>query len=252
MTDFSDDEIKELVSMALSEDGNKFNPLNGLHLGYAESSLLETMSSILEKSFTNSELNQIMQDLRSELVSKKLNLTIKDLHTQVINCRKCKEFKPSPNLPMWNVKNPDVVFIADYPIYNRDVAEFFISTLKNANFSSEKVCLTYLNRCPYPKRKFENQEIINCSPYLHLELQLMNPKLIVAFGSVTSASLLGLQTIIKDYRGKITWVGSWPTLITYSPISIVKTNSQLLEHFVSDMKFAYNYVYGKEDKHDNP
>jgi|LauGreDrversion4_2_1035121.scaffolds.fasta_scaffold00485_44 uracil-DNA glycosylase len=247
MTDeFSNEEIEQLVQLALSEDYNKFNPSNGLHLGYAESSLLENLALRLENRFAHSELNEIIQDLRSDLIAQKISFSIKDLHTQVLNCRKCKNFKPDPTLPMWNVKNPDIVFVLDYPIYNREVAEFFLSTLKAANFSSDRVCLTYLNRCSYPKRKFEPQEIFNCSPYLHLELQMLNPKLIVSLGSVTAASLFGKDLTIKDYRGKITWIGSWPVLVTYSPTHIAKTSSHLIENFNNDIIFAYDYLYKKE------
>jgi len=244
--EFSNEEIEQLVQLALSEDDNKFHPSNGLHLGYAESSLLENLASKLENRFTHSELSDLIKDLRSDLVANKISFTIKDLHTQTLNCRKCKNFTPAPNLPMWNVKNPDVVFVLDYPIYNKEVAEFFLNTLKSTNFSSDKVCLTYLNRCPYPKRKFEPQEIFNCSSYLHLELQLLNPKLIVSLGSVSSASLFGEELTIKDYRGKITWIGSWPVLVTYSPTHIAKTTSHLVENFQNDMSFAYDYLYKKE------
>jgi len=247
--EFSDEEIEKLIQLALSEDDNKFYPSSGLHLGYAESSLLENLAIKLENKFTHSELNELIQSLRSDLIDSKVSFTIKDLHTQVINCRKCKNFTPSPNLPMWNVKNPDVVFVLDYPIYSKDVAEFFLSTLKSVNFSSETVCLTYLNRCSYPKRKFEPQEIFNCSPYLHYELQMLNPKLIVSLGSVSTASLFGSDLTIKDYRGKITWIGSWPVLVTYSPIHIAKTTSHLVENFKNDIAFAYDYLYKKE-KHD--
>ena len=144
---------------------------------------------------------------------------------------------------MWNNQDPDIVFVLDYPIYNKEVAEFFLNTLKSSNFSSEKICLTYVNRCSYPKRKFESQEIFNCSPYLHTEIQLLNPKAIVCLGSVAASALFGLEITIKDYRSKPNWLGSWPIFVTYSPLHISKSSSHLEDSFISDMMYVHDYIY---------
>lgn len=242
--DYSEQEITDLIAAALSLDGsNQLFPSSGMHLGFAESSLFELLANKLENKFAHSELNSFLQELRDDLLSSKVPYDIKNLHTQVINCRKCKNFTPNPVLPMWNNQNPDIVFVLDYPIYNKEVAEFFLDTLKSSNFSSEKICLTYVNRCPYPKRKFESQEIFNCSPYLHTEIQLLNPKAIVCLGSVAASAVFGLEVTIKDYRSKPNWLGSWPIFVTYSPLHISKSSSHLEDSFASDMMYVHDYIY---------
>jgi DNA polymerase len=149
-------------------------------------------------------------------------------------------------MPMWNAKDPDIVFILDHPIYDRSTAEFFLSSLKESGFSSDQECLTYVNRCNYPKRKFDSQEIFNCSSYLHYELQLMNPKLIVCMGSVPVASVFGTEMTIKDSRSKIIWLGTWPIMVTYSPMHVLKSGGSMSDMFISDIQTAYNYTNKKD------
>jgi DNA polymerase len=145
-----------------------------------------------------------------------------------------------PELPKWNVKNPDVLFITDNPSLDSDSVSFFLSSLKEVGFESSNVCLTYVNRCPV-KRKYTNQEVFNCSPYLHNEIQLLNPKLIVTLGSVPLISLLGLDVKLKEYRGNLTWLGYWPIIPTYSPIYAVRNGQNFQEQFLSDIKSAHNF-----------
>jgi len=241
--------INELSAPENTQTGYK--PSNGLYLGYAESSIFQILEEELSGRIPKSELEEILQKARNALLEQKINLTLKDLHTQTVNCRKCKNFAVSPNLPMWNVKNPDVVFVLEYPIHNKEVAEVLMKALKSAGFSSSQVCLTYINRCNYPKRKFEQTEILNCAPYVHMEIQLLNPKIVVCLGSLPASVFYGKDISIKEYRGKINWLGSWPIVVTYSPYGISRSGEVNLDSMNSDFKVVYNYLYEKDDNNES-
>jgi len=228
-----------------------YKPFNGLYLGYAESAIFKVLESELSGRLPKSELGEVLQKARDTLVQNKLNISLKELHTQTINCRKCKSFTASPNLPMWNVKNPDVVFVLEYPIYNKENAEILMKVLKKSGFSSSQVCLTYVNRCNYPKRKFEQTEVSNCSSYLHMEIQLLNPKVIVCLGSLPASVLYGKDVQIKDYRGKINWLGSWPIAVTYSPYGITRSGESNLDNMNADFKMIYNHLYEKDKNNES-
>jgi DNA polymerase len=244
--EYSNEEIASLVEKALSFEENHFFPKTGLSIGFGESKAFETLADSLQSKYAYSEIATAFQDAREVLVKEKLSYTIKDLHTQVLNCRKCKNFSPSPNLPMWNVTDPEVVFILDYPIYDRTVAEYFMNTLKDSGYSSKSVCLTYVNRCNYPKRKFEPEEVYNCSPYLHTEIQLMNPKLIVCLGALAATAVFGRDMTIKDYRSQIIWLGSFPVMMTYSPSHVLKAGSSYQDQFSADIIYSHSYIKKKE------
>jgi uracil-DNA glycosylase family 4 len=239
-SEFNQDDLDSLIKEALSVPVNPLHPKSGMHVGFMETDMLELLSGHLSNKIPLSAISEIYQDLRLDLLSRKSNHQIKDLHTVILNCRKCEMQQTTPELPKWNVKNPDVLFITDNPSLDSDSVSFFLSALKEAGFESSNVCLTYVNRCPV-KRKYTNQEVFNCSPYLHNEIQLLNPKLIVTLGSVPLISLLGLDVKLKEYRGNLTWLGYWPIIPTYSPIYAVRNGQNFQDQFLSDIKSAHNF-----------
>jgi len=238
--EFNQDDLDSLIKEALSVPANPLHPRSGMHVGFMETDMLELLSDHLSNKIPLSAVSKIYQDLRLDLLSRKSNHQIKDLHTVILNCRKCEMQQTTPELPKWNVKNPDVLFITDNPSLDSDSVSFFLSALKEAGFESSNVCLTYVNRCPV-KRKYTNQEVFNCSPYLHNEIQLLNPKLIVTLGSVPLISLLGLDVKLKEYRGNLTWLGYWPIIPSYSPIYAVRNGQNFQDQFLSDIKSAHNF-----------
>lgn len=237
--EFSEEELDKLILEALSDSSKPLLPQ--MHLGLGESQILKDLYSHLSQHIPDSVISSIYSELREDLLSRKFSSTIKDLHTVVLNCRKCSFNSTNPELPKWNVKDPQVLFIAENPSLNNDSVNVFLSALKEAGFKSSDVCLTYLNRCPI-KRKYTDQEVINCSPYLHTEIQLLNPKLIFTLGSLPLISLLGTEVKLKDYRGNILWLGNWPILPSYSPLYVFKNGQIYSDHFNSDIKSAYNFV----------
>ena len=239
-SEFNQDDLDSLIKEALSVPLNPLHPKSGMHVGFMETDMLELLSDHLSNKIPLSAISEIYQDLRLDLLSRKSNHQIKDLHTVILNCRKCEMQQTTPELPKWNVKNPDVLFITDNPSLDSDSVSFFLSALKETGFESSNVCLTYVNRCPV-KRKYTNQEVFNCSPYLHNEIQLLNPKLIVTLGSVPLISLLGLDVKLKEYRGNLTWLGYWPIIPTYSPIYAVRNGQNFQDQFLSDIKSAHNF-----------
>jgi len=244
--EFSETELNSLIQEALFSEEPKLIPKSGLYLGFMETELLEIVYKNLTGSIHDSALTELFKDIRSELLSRKVNYKIKDFHTVTKNCTKCALGSIKPELPKWNVSNPDVLFIIDSPNMQSETVNLFLKMLKDSNFSSDKVCLTYVNRCPV-KRKFTNEEVFNCSPYLHTEIQLLNPKVIVTLGVLPAYVLFGEEIKIKEYRGGITWLGYWPIITTYSPAYALKSGQLTIDHLLSDIKTAYTFV-NKEEK----
>jgi len=135
------------------------------------------------------------------------------------------------------------MFITSSAYIDQQASALFVAMLKATGFTSEKVCLTYLLRCP--TRNVEQQYIDNCSHYLHNEIQIMNPKLIVPLGADVLSALFGTELKIKEYKGKITWLGSWPIFPIYSIAYILKAGASAEEDFKADMLQAYQFCYNK-------
>jgi uracil-DNA glycosylase family 4 len=245
MNEFSEKDLESLIQEALSEESSKLSPKSGLSLGLGESHLLEHAYEVFQKHIPNERLVSLFQELRDLNLTVKNPYSLSDLHTVTKNCKKCPAAVSSSEFPKWNSKNPDVLFIVENPRIDKESADLFVSTMKSAGFDSTKVCMTYVTRCSFNKKP-ENEEIMNCSPYLHTEIQLLNPKIIVTFGLLPLATLLNSSVQLKQYRGNISWLGYWPILSTYSPIYCIKSGQQHIDEFVSDIKQAYNFCYSKE------
>ena len=247
MEQFDEGELQKLIDEALSQNTEKQHPFggSGSYLGLAETDLLSSLHERFSKRLIESEVNDIFRDSRIDILSRKISTNLKDLHTVTKNCRKCTVDSNS-ELPKWNVENPDIVIVIESPSIPPEAITLMVDAFKKAGLTSQQLCLTYVNRCPV-KRKFTNQEIFNCSPYLHTEIQLLNPKLIVTLGSLPAYTLFGSEIKIKEYRGNINWLGYWPIITTYSPAYALKAGQSVSDHLLSDIKTAHTFV-NKEEK----
>jgi DNA polymerase len=244
MQDFSQEDLDSLIEEALSGETSKLVPKNGLYLSLMETNMLSHMYETFEKHIPNERLVSLFQEVRNDILSSKNSIELKDLHTVTKNCKKCSDVSGSSELPKWNSKNPDVLLVFDNPNIDKESIDLLVSKIKSVGFDSTNVCLTYVTRCPL-FRKPENTEVINCAPYLHTEIQLLNPKLIVTFGLLPLATVLNANVQLKQYRGNLTWLGYWPIMPTYSPLYCLRYSEQNIEQFTSDLQNAYNFCYSK-------
>jgi uracil-DNA glycosylase family 4 len=243
-SDFNPSEVSELITEALTDPTDVGEPIRSYgQIGFMETKLIENIYNSLEEKLSNSKFLEVVQDARVGSVANTNKLSITSLHTVTHNCRKCSFSEITPNLPKWNVNNPDVLFIVDSSAIDQQASALFVSALKSAGFSSDKVCLTYLLRCP--TKSYEQQYIDNCLQYLHTEIQIMNPRLICPIGANVLSSLFGTELKIKDYKNKITWLGSWPILPLYSLHYVLKSGESAQSSFQSDMIQAYQFCYKK-------
>lgn len=243
MEEFSEEEVSSFVKRVLTQaDGS--HPFSANHLGLAETDLLSSLHERLSKRFIESEVNDIFQDARTDIVSRKVSLTLAELHTVTRNCKKCS-INTTAELPKWNVTDPDLVVVVESPSLPLDAINIMIEAFKAAGIQSSQLCLTYLNRCPV-QRKYDEQEITNCSTYLHSEIQLLNPKLIICLGNLPASVLFGVPLKMKDIHGQVRWLGYWPILSTYSPMYVsraVQANqSAVVQQFNQDIINAKNFI----------
>jgi uracil-DNA glycosylase family 4 len=72
------------------------------------------------------------------------------------------------------------------------------------------------NRNPRP------EEVEACSPYLIRQLELINPKVIVAFGTFAAQTLLNTKTPIGQLRGLVHKYHGIPLVVTYHPAALLR------------------------------
>jgi uracil-DNA glycosylase len=85
------------------------------------------------------------------------------------------------------------------------------------------VYITNIVKCRPPQnRKPLPDEIAACIPYLHRQLALLQPKVIVAMGGTAGESLLGVRKSLGDLRGKVHTYNGIPLVVTYHPAALLR------------------------------
>jgi DNA polymerase len=101
------------------------------------------------------------------------------------------------------------------------------------------------NRDPAPS------EVSNCLPYLHNQIALLAPKILLAVGRIAAQNLLATDVPLARLRGKLHTFGeaATPLVVTYHPAYLLRTPSDKRKAW-DDLKFArtvYARVSGKGD-----
>jgi uracil-DNA glycosylase family 4 len=247
MEEFDEKEVLDLIEKALAIDGSKaLQPERILPLAFNEGKLLEVLATKLTSYLPIPDVQVVLDDLRDELYSGINQGDIKTLHAIAKNCRRCPLMTPAPTMPQWNLTDPDVIFVAEAPTNQKEAIDLLIGALRNSGFKSQRVMLTYVNRCtPKERRRASAEEITTCSTYLHSEIQILRPKLVVALGAIPTATILGADVKISEERGKICWLGPWAILPTFSPAYVIKGAAHLAQSFEQDVQRAYGFTYGE-------
>ena len=83
---------------------------------------------------------------------------------------------------------------------------------------------------PPGNRRPEQEEVDACIPYLHEQLAIVHPKVIVAMGNSAVQALLGTKLGITKVRGQ--WKlyrGKIPVMPTYHPSYLLRPSPQQIE-----------------------
>ena len=160
-----------------------------------------------------------------------------ELKALVKNCMACK-LRASCTQTVFGMGDTraDWLFVGEWPGADEDVqGEPFVGQsgklLDNMLAAiklkrGHNVYITNILKCyPAGGNMPEANELAQCMPYLERQIQLIQPKLIVALGE-TAALLLGHDATLSELRGKLfdycgsssqCWVKSIPLIITYHP-----------------------------------
>jgi uracil-DNA glycosylase len=75
---------------------------------------------------------------------------------------------------------------------------------------------------PPGNRNPEPSESHQCEPYLQRQIELIQPKLIVALGKVAAQNLLGSDASIASLRGQVHRWRNIPLIVTYHPAYLLR------------------------------
>jgi uracil-DNA glycosylase family 4 len=87
----------------------------------------------------------------------------------------------------------------------------------------DSVYITNIVKCRPPQnRKPMPDEIAACIPYLHRQLEIIRPKVIVALGSTAAEAMLGVRKSLGELRNKVHTYNGIPLIVTYHPAALLR------------------------------
>jgi uracil-DNA glycosylase family 4 len=96
---------------------------------------------------------------------------------------------------------------------------------------------------PPGNRNPEPAEALACEPYLHRQIDLIRPKLIIALGKVAAANLLASDASVASMRGKVHQYRGIPLIVTYHPAYLLRSLPDKAKAW-ADLCFAVNTMQG--------
>jgi DNA polymerase len=96
---------------------------------------------------------------------------------------------------------------------------------------------------PPGNRNPEPDEVARCSPHLLRQIELIQPKLIVAMGRFAAQTLLGTDATIASLRGKVHRYAGLPLIVTYHPAYLLRNLPDKSKAW-ADLLFARRTISG--------
>ena len=170
------------------------------------------------------------------------------LAAQVAACARCQELADTRTQTVFGVGNPeaDIMYIGEAPGADEDrEGEPFIGRAgklldqitEASKLTREEIYICNILQCRPPgNRNPTPDEAGNCREYLDAQIDFVNPKYIVCWGSVAAHNLLDTKVAIGKMRGKFFDYKGIKVLCTYHP-SYVRRSPGAKVHVWDDMKF---------------
>jgi uracil-DNA glycosylase len=96
---------------------------------------------------------------------------------------------------------------------------------------------------PPGNRNPEPDEVAKCTPFLLRQIELIQPKLIVAMGRFAAQTLLGSDASIASLRGRVHQYAGRPLIVTYHPAYLLRTLPDKAKAW-ADLVFARRTMSG--------
>ena len=153
--------------------------------------------------------------------------------------------------------NADIIFIGEAPGFEEDrtgipfvgrAGQLLNKLLSHIKVEREDVFIANILKCRPPNnRDPQPAEIKECIPYLDQQIEMIQPKIIVALGRVAAQNLLNNTSSLKQLRNRLWQYRGFDMIVTYHPAAILR-NMGLLNTTIEDFKYIHQ-TYLQKLKH---
>jgi DNA polymerase len=176
----------------------------------------------------------------------KLPNNLNELKNSVEHCYLCELSKSRKNVLFgYGNLNSDIMFISDEPSNSEDelgsfymgkAGELLSKMIENVlDLKKEDVYLTTLVKCK-SLNSLNNLHMDTCNDYLLKQIELINPKLIVALGEKAYSYLLKNSINFAQVRGKELSFNGISLITTFSPSFLLRNPSSKKDAYYDMLK----------------
>ena len=165
------------------------------------------------------------------------------VQARVVVCAKCPHLASSRTQTVFGVGNPDaeIMFVGEAPGADEDAqgepfvgraGQLLTKIIKAMGLAREQVYIANILKCrpDMPKGSFGNRpptpvEMQTCRHYLSEQIEIVQPKVLVALGATAVEGLLGRRAPMRELRGRWHTCDGTPLMITYHPAYLLRNQS---------------------------
>jgi uracil-DNA glycosylase len=159
--------------------------------------------------------------------------TLEEIATMIASCTRCALYETAKN-PVPGSGNPiaDFMCVGEAPGANEDeqgvpfvgqAGQLLTKILEAIQLKREDVFIAnVLKHRPPGNRNPQPDEVVACSPYLVRQIELVQPKVILALGTFAAQTLLETKLTIGKLRGQIHRYHGVPLVVTYHPAALLR------------------------------
>lgn len=169
-----------------------------------------------------------------ESVERVIGDTLERVCSDLGECTRCKLHRHR-NKIVFGAGNPraELMFVGEGPGHDEDLqglpfvgraGQLLTQMIEAMGLSRSDVYIANVVKCRPPNnRNPQPEEALACEPYLHRQIDLIQPKLIVALGKVAAVNLLAREASVASLRNKIHQYRGIPLIVTYHPAYLLRS-----------------------------
>ena len=159
--------------------------------------------------------------------------SLDEIAAKIAKCTRCPLYETATNpVPGEGDPNAQLVCVGEAPGAKEDetgrpfvgqAGQLLTKILAAIDMTREQVFIVnVLKHRPPGNRNPRPEEVEACSPYLIRQLELIKPKVIVAFGTFAAQTLLQTKTPLGQLRGLVHRYHGIPLIVTYHPAALLR------------------------------
>jgi DNA polymerase len=170
-------------------------------------------------------------------------LLLEAIRVRVAGCVKCPHLAATRTQTVFGVGNPDaeLMFIGEAPGADEDArgepfvgraGQLLTRIIETMGFKRSDVYIANVLKCrpDMPRGSAGNRpptlvEMQTCLPYLAEQIDIIQPRVLVALGATAVEGLLGTRGVMRELRGKWHSHQDTPLMITYHPSYLLRNQA---------------------------